>query len=218
MESSQSGIGAQAQEKAQQVAEQTKENAQQAAGLAKSQVRSQIDQRSVEAGERLSSQASDIRTVARQLREQGKDQPARLAEMAAERADSLGGYLKESDADRILRDVEDFGRRQPMAVLLGGLAVGFAASRLLKASSRQRFEQRGSEGRFELAAGANRPGGDLSGGQLPPVESPSLPPTAPPAPATRPAPAASPVPPVQSPPSDPARVEPAISPTGGVLR
>ena len=48
---------------------------------------------------------------AEELRKQGKDQPARLAEQAADRGDQLGSYLSEADADRILRDVEDFGRR-----------------------------------------------------------------------------------------------------------
>ena len=33
-----------------------------------------------------------------------------------------------------------FGRRQPWAVIAGGLALGFAASRFLKASSSRRYE------------------------------------------------------------------------------
>ena len=78
------------------------------------------------------------------LREQGKDQPAKLADQAADRAERLGSYLEESDADRILGDVEDFGRRQPWAVIAGGIAVGLVASRFLKASSSRRYEQRTS--------------------------------------------------------------------------
>ena len=42
--------------------------------------------------------------------------------------------------ERILRDVEDFGRRQPLAVMFGGLAAGFVASRFLKASSTRRAQ------------------------------------------------------------------------------
>jgi hypothetical protein len=125
---------------ASQAQEQAQKKAQEAAGQAKSRMRQELDQRSAQAGEQVSSRASDIRSVAEQLRQQGKDQPARLAEQAADRADRVGGYLKQSDADRILRDVEGFGRRQPMVVMLGGLALGFAASRFLKASSRRRYE------------------------------------------------------------------------------
>ena len=121
--------------------EQAKEKAQQAAGQARSALRSQVDQRSTEAGDRVGGFASDVRSVGDQLREQGKDQPAKLAEQAAARAARLGSYLKSSDADRILADVEDFGRRQPWAVIAGGLALGIVASRFLKASSASRYEQ-----------------------------------------------------------------------------
>src|SRR4051794_6728495 len=118
--------------------EQAKEKAQEGAQQAKRTVRDQVDQRSTQVGERVGSTAGDIRSVSEELRRQGKDQPAQLAERAAERADSLGDYLKRSDGDTILRDVEDFGRRQPWTVIAGGLALGFAASRFLKASSERR--------------------------------------------------------------------------------
>ena len=118
--------------------EQAKEKAQEGAQQAKRTVRDQVDQRSTEAGERVGSTAQDIRSVGEELRRQGKDQPAKLAEQAAQRAESLGHYLQRSDGDTILRDIEDFGRRQPWTVIAGGLAVGFAASRFLKASSERR--------------------------------------------------------------------------------
>ena len=122
--------------------EQAKEQAQQAAGQARSTLRTQVDQRSTDAGQRVGGFASDVRSVGQQLREQGKDQPAKLADQAADRAERLGNYLTRSDADRILGDVEDFGRRQPWAVIAGGAALGFLASRFLKASSSRRYEQR----------------------------------------------------------------------------
>jgi hypothetical protein len=129
-----------AKEKAQEVAGQAQAKAGEAAGQAKGKLREQVDQRSTEAGQRVSSTAEDVRSVGEELRRQGKEQPAKLADQAADRADQVGRYLSESDADRILRDVEDFGRRQPWAVIVGGLALGFLGSRFLKASSRQRYE------------------------------------------------------------------------------
>jgi hypothetical protein len=122
--------------------DQAKEQAQQAAGQAKGRLREQVDQRSTEAGEKVGTFATDVRSVGDQLREQGKDQPAKLADQAAERAERVGDYLKHNDADRILGDVEDFGRRQPWVVVAGGLMLGLAASRFLKASSSRRYEQR----------------------------------------------------------------------------
>ena len=146
----------QATDKAGQVAGQAKEQAGQAVGQAKGQLRQQVDQRSTQAGEQVASTAGDLRSVGEELRKQGKDAPARVAEQAAERAERLGGYLKESDSDRILRDVEDFGRRQPWAIAAGGLVIGFVASRFLKASSGRRYEsslaERGGDGR-ELGYG-----------------------------------------------------------------
>src|SRR4029077_1876953 len=90
-----------------------------------------------------------VRSIGDELRRQGKDQPAKLADQAAQHAESLGNYLQRSDGDTILGDLEDFARRQPWAVIAGGLALGFAASRFLKASSSRRYEERPS-----LTAGA----------------------------------------------------------------
>ena len=81
-----------------------------------------------------------MRSIAEELRNQGKDTPANLAEQVAGQAERVGDYLKGASGDRILRDVEDFARRQPMLVAAGALALGFAASRFLKASSSRRYE------------------------------------------------------------------------------
>jgi len=132
--------GNQAKDRVEEAKEQAQEKVQEASGQAKDRVREQVDQRSTQAGERVASAASDARSVGEELRRQGKDQPAKLAEQAADRAERLGSYLQESDADRILRDVEDFGRRQPWAVVAGGVALGFLASRFLKASSERRYQ------------------------------------------------------------------------------
>src|SRR3954470_22077493 len=134
--------------------EQAKEKAQEGAQQAKRTVSQQVDQRSTQAGERVGSTAHDIRSVGEELRKQGKDQPAKLAEQAAQRAESLGDYLQRSDGDTILRDVEDFGRRQPWAVIAGGVVLGFVASRFLKASSSRRYESPANTSRGVASGGA----------------------------------------------------------------
>src|SRR4051794_41431478 len=108
-----------------EVTDQAKEKAQEAAGEAKGRVREQVDQRSTEAGQQVSTAAGDLRSVSEELRKQGKDTPARLAEQAADRSERLGRYPSETDAGRILGDLEDFARNQPWAVVAGGLAPGF---------------------------------------------------------------------------------------------
>lgn len=119
--------------------EQVREQAGQAAEQARGRARGMVDERSTQAGEQVRRQAEDMRSVAQQLREQGKEGPAKLAEQAADRADRMGGYLRDSDADRIVSDVERIARDNPWAVVVGGIALGFAASRFLKASSRERY-------------------------------------------------------------------------------
>jgi len=133
---------AQVQERAQEVAGETGERVQEAAATAQDKLREQLDQRSTKAGETVTDTAQDLRKVGEELRKQGKETPARIADKAAEQTERVGSYLKESDGDRMLSDVEDFGRRQPLAVLAGGLVLGIAAARLLKASSHGRYQSR----------------------------------------------------------------------------
>jgi hypothetical protein len=118
------------------------EKAQEAVGKAGGTLREQLDQRSTQAGEKVSGTAQDLRSVGEELRSQGKETPAKIAEKAAERTEQVGSYLRDSDGERLLEDIEDLGRRQPLAVLAGGLAVGLVAARFLKASSENRYRSR----------------------------------------------------------------------------
>jgi hypothetical protein len=132
----------QTREKAADVATQAREKAQGLAGQARERARQEVDRRSTETGERIGGAASDLRSVGEELRNRGKDGPARIAEQAADRVDRASSYLRDADSDRLLGDVEDFGRRQPWAVLAGAVLAGFAAARFLKASSRERYSKR----------------------------------------------------------------------------
>jgi hypothetical protein len=139
------GGQSQAQEKVKDAAGQAREKAQEGAERAREGIRGQVDQRSTQAGQQVRQQSDDIRSVAQQLREQGKDGPAKIADQAADRAQKVGSWLEDSDGDQILGDVEDFARRNPWAVALGGLALGFAASRVLRASSTDRYRTGGMQ-------------------------------------------------------------------------
>ena len=130
----------QVKEQVRDKAEVAQDKARGALGQARGRLRDQVDQRSTQAGDQIHSTAQDVRSVAEQLRGQGKDAPARVAEQVADRAESFGTYLRDADGERLLRDVEDFARRQPWLVAAGSLALGFAASRFLKASSSRRYQ------------------------------------------------------------------------------
>jgi hypothetical protein len=112
---------------------EAKDRVQAAAGQARWRLRDQMDSRATQAGYRIQAIAQDIRSVAEELQRQGKDTPARLAEQSAERVEQLGVYLLDTDADRILRDVEDAIRKNPWAAAACGLALGFVAARSVRA-------------------------------------------------------------------------------------
>jgi hypothetical protein len=130
------------QAKASEVAGQAQEKAQQAASEVQDRLRQQIDQRSSQAASQITEQAADLRSVGESLRENGKEGPARVADQLAQYAEKVGGYLHQKDSDALLSDAEDLGRRQPWAIAAGGIALGFAASRFLKASSGRRYHAR----------------------------------------------------------------------------
>jgi len=185
------GSVGEAQEKAQEVAGEAQEMARDAAGKAQESVRQQVDQRSTQAGERVAGTAQDLRSVGEELRKQGKDTPAKLADRAAEQTERVGSYLQEKRPDEMLHDVEDFGRQRPWAVLAGGLALGVVAARFLKASSRSRY-QRQHDGARPSAQVPRTPPPPVHRSAVEPVVTPP-PPTATPAPTTTPvSPSASP--------------------------
>ena len=127
-------------------AQQVSDKAREVGGTVQDRVRDQLDTRSTQAGEQVGSVSDAMRSMGEQLRDQGNDLPAQLAHQAAEKTEQLGQYLREADADRIIRDVEDFGRRQPWVVAAAGVALGVAAARFIKASGRRRYEGGGYDG------------------------------------------------------------------------
>ena len=128
-----------------EVKEQAQEKVSGLSDRAQSTAREQVDQRSTQAGEQVSSLASDLRSVGEQLRSQENTTGAKVADQVADRAEKAGSYLTDSDADRILSDIEDLGRRQPWLAVAGGVVLGLAAARFLKASSSSRYESRSAQ-------------------------------------------------------------------------
>jgi ElaB/YqjD/DUF883 family membrane-anchored ribosome-binding protein len=142
--------GSAGQSTAQQAQQKVQEKAEEVRGQVSSQVREQVDTRSTQAGEQMSSVADAMRRTGQTLRDEGNEMPAKVTDAVAERAERLGGYLRASNADAILRDVENLARRRPWLFAAGGLALGMVASRFLKASSggRYRSQNGGSPGGY----------------------------------------------------------------------
>jgi len=127
-----------------QVKEQVQDAAAQAKGQTMERLRGQLDSRSTQVGEQLSSTAQAVRRAGAQLREEGKEGPAKIMEGLAARGERLGGYLERADGDQLLGDVEGLGRKQPWLFVGGSAILGFLAARFLKASSDSRYRSHGS--------------------------------------------------------------------------
>lgn len=160
-----SGTSRQAQQVVQEKVDQAKEVAQQAAGTAKEQASQQVDTHSTTVGEQVGSVSEAMRKAGEHLRSQGDDMPAQLAERAADQVQKLGSYLRNTEGSTILRDVEDFARRQPLIVVAGGVALGVLAARMLKASGQRSYGgDSGSFFRGSAAGSESQVGTETSGG------------------------------------------------------
>jgi hypothetical protein len=127
---------AEAKEQVQQVADRAHD----VAGDAQVKIRDQLDTRATQVGEQVAATALALRSGADELDRQGNDSAGEAARRAAAQAERLGSYLQGSDANQLLADAEDFARRNPWAVVLGGALAGATAARFLKASSSRRYE------------------------------------------------------------------------------
>ena len=157
--------------------EQAKEKVQDAASGASEQARSRVtnvvDQRSTDAGQQVEKTAQALRKTSSQLNDQGLGAPAKVLDAVVDRIEGAGTYLQSADGDKILHDVENLARRQPNAVIFGGLTLGFIASRLLKASSSRRYQSSsvgdGTYGRTGYGSAGYGAAGYGTRGGLPPA-------------------------------------------------
>jgi ElaB/YqjD/DUF883 family membrane-anchored ribosome-binding protein len=130
-------------EETQSLAGQAKERAEETArdmkGQTREQLRSQLAERSTEAGEQAASAVRALRRASSQLREEGNERAAGMVDALADRGQRLGEYLRDAEGEQLLRDIEEFARRQPWLVAGGSAVVGFLGSRFVKASSHGRY-------------------------------------------------------------------------------
>ena len=82
-------------------------------------------------------------TVRRISTDMQTDQPriANAELTAADEAEKVAQYLRQTDARQIIGNVEDVARRQPLIFLGGAFLLGMAASRFIKAAGGDRGQQ-----------------------------------------------------------------------------
>ena len=114
--------------------------------------KSQVDTRTTQAGDAIQDKAEGLRQMSDQLRDSGQDAFAQLAEKVATLTEDAAKYLRNADADSILGDVEGFARKSPWAVAAGGLFLGLAASRIVKAGTDRRSSGQSTMGRYSAGS------------------------------------------------------------------
>jgi ElaB/YqjD/DUF883 family membrane-anchored ribosome-binding protein len=125
----------QAKQQTQHVLQQTQQKAGQVVEQARTQVMDQLSSQKERAAGSLESVAQALRQTGQHLREQDQAPVAGFAEGAADTLERFTGYLNERNVDEMVREVENFARRQPGLFLAGAFALGFMAARFLKSSS-----------------------------------------------------------------------------------
>lgn len=108
-----------------------------------------VDQVQQQAGSRLNRQkdeaASELQKVAGAVRQLGDNlggheqgaiahYAAEYGKKAADGLERLTNYLRTNDTKALVREVENFGRRQPVLLLGGAFLLGLAGARFIKSS------------------------------------------------------------------------------------
>lgn len=101
---------------------------------ARGRLEQEVDRRSTEFGSGAREVATAVRGSSSRLRSGGNDLPAAVAEKTADGLERVGSYLEQTDAERLMADVNDLGRRVPWLFIGAGVLAGFGLARVLRAS------------------------------------------------------------------------------------
>lgn len=133
------GAAEQAQQAATHVKEQAQEKAEEVKGRAADKVRGQLDTRSTEMADQIAPFAHALHTAGDDLASHGNGSGGKVAHRAGDQVGQLASYLRSSNSDQFLGDIEGFARQRPWAAGGIGVLAGFMAARFLKASSENRY-------------------------------------------------------------------------------
>lgn len=100
---------------------------------------SAANERKQRTAEQVGGVAEAVRAAARSLDRSQIPTAARYVDRAAEQVEDLARALRERRWGELVGDIESVARRQPVAFVIGALAVGFLIGRFL-AISTQRYE------------------------------------------------------------------------------
>jgi hypothetical protein len=124
---------------AEQAQEKVQATAQQATQKTAEYLRQQTEARASQASDELRAVTDALRRSGHALHADGKTSSASAVDSVTQGLERLSTYLGSTSGDRMLTDLESFGRRRPWGMVGLGLGLGLVASRFLKASSSDRY-------------------------------------------------------------------------------
>ena len=128
-------------EKNSSVKEKVKETTQQAASMAKEQASGVYDRQKGRALGEIDNLASALRQTTSNLRQNDASSiAATVTDRVADRLETISRSVEGKDFDTLIRDTQDFGRRNPAMFLGIAAAIGFLAARFAKSSTQQRWD------------------------------------------------------------------------------
>jgi hypothetical protein len=132
-------------DEAQQVAHTAREEARSAFRQVKEDLHTRADEQAGRLSETLRTTSRQLRSMADGSSERQEGVTANLVREGASAADKLASRLEEGGVDAIMADARSWARRRPGAFVLGALAAGFVAGRVVRNFSNE-DEQRSTSG------------------------------------------------------------------------
>jgi len=103
------------------------------------QLRSSVDTGKVRAADTLDRFANALTQSGQQLRNDNLGGPSQYIDRTGEQLRKASEYLRNTNVDDMVRNAEDFARRQPAVFIGGAFALGLLAARFIKASQMPRY-------------------------------------------------------------------------------
>jgi hypothetical protein len=102
----------------------------------KQRASAQLDTQKGRATDGLDAVTQAVRQTTEQLRAQQHDTLAQYIDTVADQLERVSTGVREKSVEELMRDVQQFARRQPALFIGGSFAVGLLAARFLQSSQR----------------------------------------------------------------------------------
>lgn len=128
--------GSQGSDKARQNKEQAQQKARETADQAREEALRRADSQKGFVADYISNFSEAVRSMAMQFKDQDQVSLADYTYRLADRTDTLADRLRDENSESLLKQAQDFSRREPALFIGGMVAGGFLLSRFLKSSNR----------------------------------------------------------------------------------